>query len=189
MGVIGWLHRKLGRGANRPEAKASLLAAIEGNDATAVSALLSAGLDPTFTDKRGWSPIHYAVASGKPNNARLEVVEMLIAGGADPNARSHHGSGTVPLYQVGEVDPVRAGDSNAVGRYRGRLAELLIGGAPIRTSPDTCVVFRKFGHGPRCKKPGRLDTAPSRLFEPIFLGVGATCRCPGAGNQSDDRGR
>lgn len=70
------------------ESGAGALAAACSREGTAelVSCLLSLGAEATAVDMFGFTPLHRAAISGD-----LEVIALLLAAGADPNARSGFG--------------------------------------------------------------------------------------------------
>ena len=71
-----------------------------------VQAMLAAGADPNLSDRRGFSPLHWALdpAVELQSGTTDEIVAILIAAGADPN---HLAGGEVPLHLVsgGPVGP------------------------------------------------------------------------------------
>ncbi len=90
-----------------------LLDAVEGNDARRVQALLTRGANPDAKSTSGYAPLHLAAWVG-----HVDVVRVLLAGGADPAARSTVGAMTAlgmaasfgrmqvvrTLLEVSEVD-------------------------------------------------------------------------------------
>lgn len=85
--------------------------------ATSVRDLLSSGADPDKTDRRGDTALHYAV--GRDSKLSAEVVEALVEGGADGNARGSSGETPLQLF-------VREGSND------GRIVDALIeGGADV----------------------------------------------------------
>jgi hypothetical protein len=60
-------------------------------DLAAVRAELSAGSDPSFGDNTNYSPLHVAVQGGW-----VEVIQLLIESGANPNKADHFGNN--PLW-------------------------------------------------------------------------------------------
>jgi ankyrin repeat protein len=58
--------------------------AVRNSDADEVQSLLTKGHDPGAPDGDGNRPLHYAVANGN-----LEIAKMLLAAGADPNGRGY----------------------------------------------------------------------------------------------------
>ena len=80
----------------------SLHEAIERRDMRAVESLLSKGADPNGADKTGARPLYLAVKSGSP-----EMVQKLIAAGADVNARDER----APLMWLAGINrPLTAPD-------------------------------------------------------------------------------
>lgn len=69
-----------------------LVEAAQANDAARVAELLDAEPDlVAFRDDRDWTPLHWMAGNRYP-----EMVELLLARGADPNARGK--SGETPLH-------------------------------------------------------------------------------------------
>lgn len=91
------------------------LAAFFGNKAT-VEALLQAGADVNQQSREAMkvSALHSSAAARRP-----DIVEMLLAGGADPNLRAEggvtvfHAAGATGQIEVGEMLLNRGGDINA----------------------------------------------------------------------------
>jgi uncharacterized protein len=94
----------------------------------AVRALLDLGADANLaTRPAGFTPLHSAVADDAGQTAAKEIVRMLLAAGADPNARS--ASGGTPLHTAaftGDVVLVRtllaAGASPVIEDEKGRTS-------------------------------------------------------------------
>jgi len=65
------------------------MAAIERRDRAGVQDMLSRGADPNEPDERGWRPLHLACDKCDVEGA-IDLVELLIAHGADVNAWDVH---------------------------------------------------------------------------------------------------
>jgi hypothetical protein len=83
----------LSKPASTPDNERKLLEAAKDGDTTTAVSLLTAGTNvhcrgsglqwrPVVLDKNGWTPLHWAA-----RNNRLEVAQVLLAHGADVNAR------------------------------------------------------------------------------------------------------
>lgn len=111
--------------AARPEiARTSLPAAAGAGDLDAAQALLAA--DPGAVNRQGgphgWEPLLYLTYSRAGGPGALEVAELLLAGGADPNA-GFAWEGLVPPFTAltgalgrGEGDPPPHADGLALAR-------------------------------------------------------------------------
>lgn len=94
------------------------LASIRKGDAAKALALLEAGAqDLTATDKRRRTALHLAAESG-----RIEIVDALLAAGADPGAKDHHG--VTPLHLA------------AMGGHLPAVEALLSASVPIDVQDD-----------------------------------------------------
>lgn len=69
--------------------------AAQDGDVAEVKRLLKDGYQPNVFDELGKTPLHYAAARGQ-----LEVMEVLIASGADVNAHDESVIGNTPLREV-----------------------------------------------------------------------------------------
>ena len=81
------------------EAELALMDAARGGDIQAVKHHLAAGVDVNVIYK-GQTPLHLAATFRTPSigNQRKEIVELLIAAGADVNAKADNGS--TPLHKA-----------------------------------------------------------------------------------------
>jgi ankyrin repeat protein len=77
-------------------------------DAGAVSELLGSDADPCESDEDGWSALHAAAVSNS-----LEVVQLLIAAGAEVDARTK--DGFTPLLNAADAGPGVVGALLAAG--------------------------------------------------------------------------
>ena len=79
----------------------SIYDAAESGNIDAVKQHLAAGTDVNARDKDGWTPLHPASYEG-----HQEIVELLIAKGADVNAKVEFGSlqGMTPLDSANNSD-------------------------------------------------------------------------------------
>ncbi len=105
-------------------------AAAEDDAGTEVRRLIEAGEDPALVDRSGWTPLHFAAASGRAKNVRLllaagapvdatdehgntplvravfayesddEVIRLLREAGADPTLQNYHGQSPVGLARL-----------------------------------------------------------------------------------------
>ncbi|HWS34925.1 MAG TPA: ankyrin repeat domain-containing protein [Actinoplanes sp.] len=90
----------------RKKLQRSLVAACEWGSPQRIAALLRAGADPGMPDGDGTTPLYRASVQG-----RADVVRVLAAAGADPDAESGHGDEGLPLCAAacwGHVDAVAA---------------------------------------------------------------------------------
>ncbi len=62
-------------------------------DVECVRELLKRGMNPNIKDRRGWTPLHYAVKAG-----HYDIVWLLLDYGANPNTRVGDGTGVTPLH-------------------------------------------------------------------------------------------
>lgn len=115
-----------------------MLAVLSELGAVAVPHILAIGADPNYTEKRGFSALHFAARDGKPdlvkqliaagahgdekdhlgctplwhavrNNAPIEVIKHLIGAGADPDAKdSSNDSSPRSLAEMFESDEILA---------------------------------------------------------------------------------
>lgn len=69
-------------------------AASEG-DVKCVRELLKRGMNPNIKDRRGWTPLHYAVNAG-----HYDIVWLLLDYGANPNSRAGGWTGLTPLHMA-----------------------------------------------------------------------------------------
>jgi ankyrin repeat protein len=69
--------------------------AAQQGDVAEVQTLLNVGYQPNEFDDLGKTPLHYAAEGG-----HLQVIELLIASGADVNANDERVIGNTPLRQV-----------------------------------------------------------------------------------------
>ena len=92
--------------ANRVGQTALHIAMLWGNTA-ALSALLDAGPEPEVLNLAnkisGATPLHCAANSNKPLEGRIKCVEMLVAAGADVNAKDTYGSLPVDYTDSAEM--------------------------------------------------------------------------------------
>ena len=65
------------------EAERALVGAAESGNIEAIKQHLAAGTDVNAKGKNGWTPLHYAAVE-----SHKEVVELLLANGADVNAKN-----------------------------------------------------------------------------------------------------
>jgi ankyrin repeat protein len=72
-----------------------LHSAAQHGDVEEVRRLLNVGYQPNEFDDLGKTPLHYAAEGG-----HLQVIELLIASGADVNANDERVIGNTPLRQV-----------------------------------------------------------------------------------------
>jgi uncharacterized protein len=105
-----------------------LLAAVQNRYYKLASLLLERGADPRIQNKGGWSPLYLATdnrnieggdyPTRKPDMDHLEIVKLLIDGGADVNARMHSSTETRTvfthqwLYEDGATPFLRAAQSS-----------------------------------------------------------------------------
>jgi ankyrin repeat protein len=95
--------------------KPSLLEASKKGDIEAVKQHLAAGTDVNAWDDSGWTPLIHAAEGG-----HKEIVELLIASGADLNAHIHL-AGSTPLHyaalfgqkEIAELLIAKGADVNA----------------------------------------------------------------------------
>lgn len=86
----------------------ALMGAARGASVDTLRLLLSRGGRAAYTDKRGCSALHWAVAQSPDDQNQATCVRVLLDDGADPNARDE--GGTTPLMNAawfGCVDAVR----------------------------------------------------------------------------------
>ena len=108
-------------GCGPSEADRALLKAAERGNIKAVKQHLDAGADVNAKDEDGFTPLHYAAVTG-----RKEIAEILIAEGADVNAKigsagALYFKGQTPLdFKKGQT-PL----DWAIGRKRTETAALL----------------------------------------------------------------
>jgi ankyrin repeat protein len=110
------------------------LAAQDG-DVEEVKRLLNVGYQPTEFDELGKTPLHYAAERGY-----LEVIDVLIASGADVNAHDERVVGNTPLREVAancsyEVAKILI-DSGADPRIPGWMQITALHKARERTQPE-----------------------------------------------------
>lgn len=72
----------------------ALIPASERGLLSTVLILLDAGVDPDHINNLGWTALHEAIVLGDGSAAYVEVIEALLAGGADPTIAD--GEGTTP---------------------------------------------------------------------------------------------
>ena len=105
-----------------------LLAAVQNRYYKLASFLLERGADPRIQNKGGWSPLYLATdnrnieggdyPTRKPDMDHLEIIKLLIDGGADVNARMHSSTETRTvfthqwLYEDGATPFLRAAQSS-----------------------------------------------------------------------------
>lgn len=123
-----------------------LLAAAAGGDVTALAIELDDGADPDMRDAYGRTPLHVAAFTG-----RHEIMRLLVAAGADPNALENDRYDIVTIAAVANDAPtlevalvIGAKATNVTSRYDGtaliaaahlghvEVVRLLVGaGAPL----------------------------------------------------------
>jgi ankyrin repeat protein len=105
-----------------------LLAAVQNRYYKLASLLLERGADPRIQNKGGWSPLYLATdnrnieggdyPTRKPDMDHLEIIKLLIDGGADVNVRMHSSTETRTvfthqwLYEDGATPFLRAAQSS-----------------------------------------------------------------------------
>ncbi|HUO68789.1 MAG TPA: ankyrin repeat domain-containing protein [Gammaproteobacteria bacterium] len=105
-----------------------LLTAVQNRYYKLASFLLERGADPRIQNKGGWSPLYIATdnrnieggdyPTRKPDMDHLEIIKLLIDGGADVNARMHSSTETRTvfthqwLYEDGATPFLRAAQSS-----------------------------------------------------------------------------
>jgi ankyrin repeat protein len=105
-----------------------LLAAVQNRYYKLASLLLERGADPRIQNKGGWSPLYLATdnrnieggdyPTRKPDMDHLDIIKLLIDGGADVNARMHSSTETRTvfthqwLYEDGATPFLRAAQSS-----------------------------------------------------------------------------
>ncbi len=105
-----------------------LLTAVQNRYYKLASFLLERGADPRIQNKGGWSPLYLATdnrnieggdyPTRKPDMDHLEIIKLLIDGGADVNARMHSSTETRTvfthqwLYEDGATPFLRAAQSS-----------------------------------------------------------------------------
>lgn len=72
-----------------------LIVAVTERNEDAVKALLDAGADPNYVSTYEWRPLHYAINA---ESASSNIIELLVAYGADPDARTN--LGITPLHRA-----------------------------------------------------------------------------------------
>jgi len=107
-------------------------AVIEGN-IEAVKQHLDAGVDVNAKDNIGFTPLHYAAQSG-----RKEIVELLIAKGADVNAKNGH-------KEVAELLIAKGADANAKGDDGKTPLDWATHPDNPNASAETAALLRKHG--------------------------------------------
>ena len=89
------LKRRLVRAGQNPRLQAFLMYAIDFGGLAILERVLAAGADPNMSSPRGQTPLGKAVNfPDRPQESRLESVQMLLRAGADPTALSE---GKTPL--------------------------------------------------------------------------------------------
>ena len=92
--------------ASKPEAlTARLCRAADKGLLPAARALLAAGTPPSEHDAAGWTPLHYAAATGD-----LEMLKVLLLGGADAGAASKDGKDQTPAAVAEEEENDKAAE-------------------------------------------------------------------------------
>ncbi len=105
-----------------------LLTAVQNRYYKLAAFLLERGADPRIQNKGGWSPLYIATdnrnieggdyPTRKPDMDHLEIIKLLIDGGADVNARMHSSTETRTvfthqwLYEDGATPFLRAAQSS-----------------------------------------------------------------------------
>jgi ankyrin repeat protein len=105
-----------------------LLAAVQNRYYKLAAFLLERGADPRIQNKGGWSPLYLATdnrnieggdyPTRKPDMDHLEIIKLLIDGGADVNTRMHSSTETRTvfthqwLYEDGATPFLRAAQSS-----------------------------------------------------------------------------
>lgn len=69
----------------------ALIPASERGLLSTVQILLDAGVDPNHVNNLDWTALHEAIVLGDGSGAYVEVVEALLAGGADPSVADGQG--------------------------------------------------------------------------------------------------
>lgn len=142
---------------NENERKASaphapLFSAVEQADPAAATAALRSGLPVDTRNERGETALFVAAADGR----RADVIPVLLAAGADPNA----------LHDRGRR-PVHALSSNGIGPRDPESMKLLVeAGADINARTDA-------GQTPLCSAHRRKQTAASQAYFLWLLEHGA----------------
>jgi len=73
------------------------------HDSEGVKYLLERGVDPNWRGKRGWNPLHHAIAR---NNSQ-EIITLLLDYGADPRAHKNGATGIERAARKGRGDLLR----------------------------------------------------------------------------------
>lgn len=102
------------------------------SNAEALALIDSGGFDVNFQTEEGYSLLHYAADAGN-----LEMVQALLARGADPTLKSARGS---TPYDMAITPMVKAAIAKAVQARAsgGTVARAQGGGSPAKASNGTC---------------------------------------------------
>ena len=137
-----------------------MLVAIKTGSAPDVRAILNRGLDPNTVDREGYTLLMLAIRDGNG-----DIVDVLLAAKANPNARNIHGDTALRLAAFKEGPHHRRRETDRTIGHRASLTVRMMASARSWSPAfpaSSCPLVRKASRRPNRCRAGRTITARAR---------------------------